>query len=278
MSTMVAFEILVLICLGIARGLQPQDVRHTCNPFRNFIFWDFSKDENTFVIQRHFIFRIIQNAPLGSEIRLYAVGKTFNLIIDDVKDKRRKNKWIETITRVPRGNTENHIISYKSLEEAISEYSKEVVLAAEEIFFVIDDNSKIDDEKKANELLKRRKIFVVIHGTGPPSKFWTKLATDKHHLLKLHDNIDAGVDSFLALSCQDSWLYCNTIMYWTGDECKNCTHICSRTPAEDSKYCREACPYFRDTENTSEQSGCNNLVPYQGLIVVCFVCMLTLVV
>ncbi|XP_053401989.1 uncharacterized protein LOC128557772 isoform X3 [Mercenaria mercenaria] len=266
-----------VIWLGIIRGLPLHDCQQICTPFNGNIFWDVSSDNDTFDIQRNFILRIMHNAPDGSTIRVYTIDNTLKTIINGIKNKTKlDNEWTETLARVPLGNTEHHIISYKTLEDAISEYPKEAEIKAEELFFVVNDKSKIDDEEKAIEKLKKRKTFIVFYGTSQPSKFWKNLATDKHHIIQLNDNIDADVDSFLALSCKDSRLNCYTDMYWTGDECKSCTHICSRTPAEDPQYCREACPYFRDREMTSEKNGYHSLVPNQEWIVVFLFYMLRL--
>ncbi|XP_045194189.1 uncharacterized protein LOC123549823 [Mercenaria mercenaria] len=254
--------------------------QQTCEPFWAFIVWDLSETIDTFNVQRNFIFQIIKSTREDTNIRLDIMDTILSNVLDTKKNI--SDNWFTNIglkiAQVKRTGLERNVIPYKHLMGAVSNFTNETVTAALELLFVVDNNSRIDKEESTLKELKKFKTFVAVRGTKPPPKFWTNIATDQHHLLELNDNIAGDIDDFLDLLCHDSKLYCNTDEYWSrnGKACKTCTFICARIPAEDPPYCLRECPYYRDRNKAndhSQGSGCNNLVPKDKLINMCFVSM-----
>ncbi|XP_060572283.1 uncharacterized protein LOC132730387 [Ruditapes philippinarum] len=195
----------------------------------------------------------MNNTHDGSNIRVDTLNHTSILtLIEGVKNKENMLKWTKIIHDFPKGTDD--VISATSLINSLSVYQSGHTNAATELFLVVNDETKVDDEETLIEGIKTMKTFIVYYGTQSPSKLWYCLATDKNHFLNLNNGLDADIESFFRLSCQDSNLTCNNYMYWTGNECKTCTHICSRQPSEDPPFCCQSCPYFRQTK---DESKCN---------------------
>ncbi|XP_053389172.1 uncharacterized protein LOC128552174 [Mercenaria mercenaria] len=270
--------VVIIVFIGILPAVLTQKelqikYQQTCRPVRALIFWHLNMIKYIFDVQRHLISRIINNTREGTNIRLDVIDTKVRNVLSMKKDNT--NDWIESITKVKRGSSEQNIIPYKSLVGTISNFTNETVSVATELFFVVNDKSKLDDDEIAIKELKRFKTYVVFYGEKTPPKFWTNLATDKHRLLELNDNFT----KFLNLTCQDSKLQCDTNRYWTGKECRTYTFICSKTYTEASPYCVQKCPYFRHRDNRRDQPenvGCNSLVPHDKLIYVFSVSVLIL--
>ncbi|XP_053388902.1 uncharacterized protein LOC128551959 [Mercenaria mercenaria] len=203
MFNVVIFVLLCIVTVVSCREIQPSDNQQICLPFNAYIIWDRSNEEDTFDVQVHYVLQIIDNTPEGTSIRLDTVDEKLRNVMDTIKVNGQKQDWIHSTTNVTQRLSEYNIISYNSLKEAISSNFQKNETVAEEIVFIVNDKSEIDDEERAFRELKRKKVFVVFHGTkSQASKFWTNPATDKHHVLKPNENIDENKDAFLNLSCR----------------------------------------------------------------------------
>ncbi|XP_060608563.1 uncharacterized protein LOC132760577 isoform X2 [Ruditapes philippinarum] len=254
------FSVFVLCFLPyFVRGLHRH---HKCLPVNAYLFLDRIVGDDVRV-QKHNIYKIMDNTHDGSNIQVDTLNHTSIITITEgVKNKENMLKWPKIINDFHKGTT--GVISATSLIDSISVYQTGNTNVATELFLVVNDETKVDDEEKLIKALKTMKTFIVYCGRKRTPNFWYCLATDENHFINLKDEVDADIESFLRLSCEDSNLQCNNNMYWTGHECKKCTHICSRQPSEDPPFCRQSCSYFRERKDEIKCNGSSVMTSYNN--------------
>ncbi|XP_060572278.1 uncharacterized protein LOC132730385 isoform X2 [Ruditapes philippinarum] len=268
---LILLSVVLSFRLHFLSGLHRHFNHHKCRPVNAYLFLDRSVDDDVVRVQKYYIYEIMNNTHDGSNIQLDTLNHTSIITLTEgVKNKENMLKWPKIIHFFPKGTT--GVISATSLIDSISVYQSRNTNAPIQLFLVVNNETKVDDEEKLIEGLKSMKAFIVYYGEKSqstkinkksPSTFWFCLATDENHFINFNDDLNADILSFLRLSCQDSNLKCNNDMFWNRHMCKNCTYICSKEPSEDPQFCRDSCPYFRETKDELKCNGSSMVTSYK---------------
>jgi hypothetical protein len=135
--------------------------------------------------------------PDNSKIYLKIFGSDTTSFLHFDKD-HLNDTWVEKIAGInDPARFRNTSISFELIKNDVFDILNTNM--AVEYFFVVHECSKI--EEQVIKMLQKQKTFVAFSGDTDPSAVWTRLSTNKDHLIKLNDDIHGSFGPFVDILC-----------------------------------------------------------------------------